>query len=197
MDIAVAAGPELHSARLVLRRWRDSDRDPFAAMNRDPRVMEYFLRPHTDEESARLLERIETCFEQRGYGLWAVEPEGRGLAGFLGLWPVPDAMPFAPAVEVGWRLAPDFWGEGLATEAACAAVEYAFGELALGEVVSYTAAVNLRSQRVMQRLGMSSDEAEDFVHPEIEAGHRLSHHVLYRLAAEDWRLRPSAPSSTP
>ena len=189
MQIGRAPGPELRTERLKLRRWREQDREPFAAINRDPRVMEHFPSLHTPEQSAELIERIERCFELRGYGLWAVEDPAGDFAGFVGLWPVPDAMPFAPGVEVGWRLAADRWGSGIATEAARAAIAFAFGALALGEVVSYTAARNLRSQRVMQRLGMSSDDAEDFAHPQIEPGHALSQHVLYRLAPADWRAR--------
>ncbi len=188
MEIDLAPGPELRTVRLRLRRWREQDLESFAALNQDPRVMRYFVRPNTLEESAQLIERIERCFEERGYGLWAVETSAGSFAGFVGLWPVPDAMPFAPAVEVGWRLAAEHWGQGIATEAASAAAEFAFSELGLGEIVSYTAARNMSSQRVMQRLGMSTDDAEDFPHPEISPEHPLAHHVLYRLAAQDWRI---------
>ncbi|HEY0515727.1 MAG TPA: GNAT family N-acetyltransferase [Solirubrobacteraceae bacterium] len=183
-------GPELRTRRLKLRRWLPGDREPFIALNRDPLVMEHFVRVHTPSESARLIERIEHCFEQCGYGLWAVEPADGALAGFVGLWPVPERMPFAPAVELGWRLAPDYWGRGIATEAASAASRFAFNELALGEVLAYTTTTNHRSQRVMQRLGMRNDPAEDFPHPEIPPEHRLSMHVLYRLGAAHWRPRP-------
>jgi ribosomal-protein-alanine N-acetyltransferase len=191
----VTRAPQLRTERLLLRRWRATDLEPFAAMNADAAVMEHFPAPLASERSAALVARIERCFEERGYGLWAVEvraehaedAEGR-LAGFVGLEPVVDErLAFAPAVELGWRLAQPFWGAGIATEAASAAMAFAFGELALAELVSYTAVCNARSQRVMRRLGMRRDPAGDFLHPGIPAGHRLAPHVLYRIDAHGRR----------
>lgn len=174
--------PRLQTDRLLLRRWREQDLAPFAAMNADPVVMEHFPSTLSAIESAALAKRIETCFEQRGYGLWAVEvPEATAFIGFAGLWPVDPELPFAPAVEIGWRLAHDFWGHGYATEAAGAAIAFAFQELDLAEIVSFTAQANTRSCRVMERLGMRRDPAEDFEHPRLARGSRLSRHVLYRL----------------
>jgi RimJ/RimL family protein N-acetyltransferase len=183
--------PQLQTARLLLRRWRPRDLEPFAAMNADAEVMEHFPAPLSARQSAALVDRIERCFEERGYGLWAVElravrahgPDG-AFAGFVGLDPVEDErLAFAPAVELGWRLAQPFWGRGIATEAASAAIAFAFDELALAELVSYTAAINVRSRRVMERLGMSRNPAEDFLHPGIAPGQPLAPHVLYRLDA--------------
>jgi RimJ/RimL family protein N-acetyltransferase len=181
----VSTQPELRTERLLLRRWRASDLEPFAAMNADAAVMEHFPAPLSAEQSDALVKRIERCFEERGYGLWAVEVLDEGVfAGFVGLEPVVDELlPFAPAVELGWRLAQPFWGRGIASETASAAVEFAFEQLALTDLVSYTAAINVRSRRVMERLGMRRDPAEDFVHPGLPARHQLAPHVLYRLDA--------------
>jgi RimJ/RimL family protein N-acetyltransferase len=180
----VNAGPELSGGRLLLRRWRDSDLEPFAAINADPVVMEHFPATLSRTQSEVLIERIETSFETDGYGLWAVELVGEStLIGFLGLLAVDSALPFAPAVELGWRLARSRWGEGYATEAATLAIGFAFDELQLGELVSYTAARNARSRMVMERLGMAHDPAEDFFHPELAPTDPLAPHVLYRLTA--------------
>jgi RimJ/RimL family protein N-acetyltransferase len=181
----VTRQPQLQTERLLLRRWRPTDLEPFAAMNADAALMEHFPAPLSAEQSDALVQRIERCFEERGYGLWAVEVLDEGaFAGFVGLEPVVDELlPFAPAVELGWRLAQPFWGRGIASEAASAAVALAFEELALTDLVSYTAAINVRSRRVMERLGMCRDPAEDFVHPGLPAMHPLAPHVLYRLDA--------------
>lgn len=157
-------------------------------MNADPRVMEHFPATLSHAQSASLMARIEGCFEREGYGLWAVQDlDTAALAGFTGLAPVDPPLPFAPAVEVGWRLARDFWGRGMAGEAAAAAIGFAFSELGLGGVVSYTTAGNERSRRLMVRLGMTRDPAEDFLHPGLPRGDRLAPHVLYRLSASAWR----------
>lgn len=181
--------PQLSTERLLLRRWLDADLAPFAAMSADPEVMEHFPAVLSRDESAALVRRIERCFEERGYGLWAVQVRADdAFAGFVGLDPVLDErLAFAPAVELGWRLARPFWGRGIATEAARAAIAFAFDELALRELVSYTAVRNARSRRVMERLGMRRDPAEDFAHPGIAAGDPLAPHVLYRLDAHTRR----------
>jgi ribosomal-protein-alanine N-acetyltransferase len=179
----LAAEPELWTPRLTLRRWRESsDREPFVAINADPRVMEHFLAPLTRDESEELIARIEQEFEERGFGLWALELRETGdLIGFTGLSVPEFEADFSPAVEVGWRLAASAWGRGYATEAARAALEFGFGPAGLDEVVSLTSAGNERSRAVMERLGMSHDPADDFDHPEIPNGHALRRHVLYRL----------------
>ena len=174
---------ELRTERLLLRRWRPSDRAPFAEMNADPAVMEFFVRPVSRDESDDLVDRIEATFDREGYGLWAVEvlDDGR-FAGFVGLWPTPPELPFSPAVEVGWRLAQHAWGRGLATEGARAALADGWERLGLDEVVSMTSVINVRSQRVMQKLGMTRDPADDFEMPSVPEGNPLRDHVLYRLA---------------
>jgi ribosomal-protein-alanine N-acetyltransferase len=175
-------GPELRTERLLLRRWRPADREPFAALNADPAVMEHFPATMSRAESDGLVDRIEAAFDARGYALWAVEVTGDGgFAGFVGLAPVTFEAPFAPAVEVGWRLARERWGRGYATEAARAAVAFGFDVVGLDEITSFTVPANIRSRRVMERLGMSRDPADDFDHPVIPPGHPLRRHVLYRL----------------
>ncbi len=183
----MANEPRLRTQRLLLRRWRPQDRAPFAAMNADPAVMEHFPAPLTRAQSAALIERIEACFEHHGYGLWALELPGEApLIGFAGLAPVDVPVAFAPAVEVGWRLARAFWGQGFATEAAAEAIAFGFARRDLREIVSYTAAQNARSRRVMERLGMRRDPGEDFDHPLLADDDRLRRHVLYRLRRRDW-----------
>jgi ribosomal-protein-alanine N-acetyltransferase len=168
----------------VLRRWTDADREPFAALNADPVVMEHFPAVLTRAESDALVDRIEARFEGEGLGLWALEVrDGLAFAGFAGLLPAGFEAPFCPAVEVGWRLARPAWGHGYAVEAARAAVADGFERLGLDEIVSFTAVGNVRSRRVMERLGMVRDPADDFDHPSMPPGHRLVPHVLYRLPA--------------
>jgi RimJ/RimL family protein N-acetyltransferase len=175
-------GPELRTERLLLRRWRPADREPFARLGADPAVMEFFPGLQSPQVSEEMIATFEEGFERDGFGLWAVEVPGElHLAGFVGLMRVPAEMPFAPAVEAGWRLTPSAWGRGLAHEGASAALEYGFAAAGLGEIVAYTAAGNVRSRRLMERLGMRRDLAADFSHPRIPAGHPLAAHVLYRL----------------
>lgn len=165
----------------MLRRWRDDDRAPFAALNADPRVVEFLPGPLSRAQSDALAERIAAHFVEHGFGLWAVEAPGEiPFAGFVGLSvPAFDAA-FTPCVEVGWRLASSCWGRGYASEAARAALACGFERLGLAEIVSFTVPANLRSRRVMERLGMSRDPADDFDHPALPDGHPLRRHVLYR-----------------
>jgi RimJ/RimL family protein N-acetyltransferase len=181
----VGNAPQLRTRRLLLRRWREQDLDPWAEMNADAEVMEHFPAPLSRAQSAHFIERIEACFQERGYGEWAVELPGEaGFIGCVGLAPVERRdFPFAPSVELAWRLRRPYWGRGLASEAAAAAMAFAFGELELQALVAYTAERNLRSQRVMERLGMRRDPGEDFAHPSLSVGHPLRPHVLYRAEA--------------
>ena len=178
---------ELRTQRAWLREWRESDREPFAALNADPAVMEHFPTVLSRAESDAFVDRIEAGFDARGWGLWALETTGSigqspaGFAGFVGLNLAAFDAPFTPAVEIGWRLARPYWGHGLATEAATAVLDHAFGAIGLQEVVSFTATTNVASQRVMQKIGMHHDPADDFDHPALADGHRLRRHVLYRV----------------
>jgi RimJ/RimL family protein N-acetyltransferase len=169
----------LETPRLLLRRWRDDDRDAFAALNADPVVMELFVSPLTREESDDFVDRIEAHFDEHGWGLWAVEVKQSGaFAGFVGLWP----PSWAPSLtEIGWRLAREHWGQGYATEGARAVLDDGFARLGLDEIVSFTTVTNVRSQRVMQKLGMTRNPADDFEHPNVPEGHPIRPHVLYRL----------------
>ncbi len=183
-DPADPAPASLVTERLVLRRWHDADREPFAALNADPEVMEYFVAPLSRAESDAFVDSIEASFAERGYGLWAVEEASSGrFAGFVGLWLADFPATFTPALEVGWRLAAWSWGRGYATEAARAALADGFDRLGADEVVSFTSVLNERSQAVMRAVGMTRDPAGDFEHPRVPAGHRIRPHVLYRLAA--------------
>ena len=173
----------LRTERLLLRAWRDEDKAPFAALNGDPVVMGHFPSTLTREESDLMVERIGVRFAETGLYLWAVEVVGSDpFIGFVGLSAPTFEAPFTPCVEVGWRLAKAAWGHGYATEAARTAVADGFERLGLSEIVSFTATTNLASQRVMQRLGMTHDPADDFDHPGMPDKHRLQRHVLYRLA---------------
>jgi anti-anti-sigma factor len=174
--------PELRTERLLLRRWRREDREPFAAINADAHVMEHFPSVLSAAESDALVDRIEAGFEDNGYGLWAVEVPGLApFIGFVGLAHQGAEFPFGPAVEVGWRLARSAWGMGYATEGARAALQCGTEAFGISEFVSMTAKTNLRSQRVMRRLGMTHHARDDFDHPRIPVGHPSRPHVLFRL----------------
>lgn len=174
---------ELQTARLLLRRWREPDREPFAAMNADPAVMEHFEAPLTREESDDLVDRIEAAFAADGFGLWAVEVlDDQDFIGFVGLLRPGFESHFSPAVEIGWRIKASAWGHGYASEAAREVVRFAFEEAGLREIVSMTVPANKRSRAVMERLGMTHDPADDFDHPRV-TDPRVRRHVLYRLAA--------------
>ncbi len=167
--------------RLVMRRWRDADRAAYAAMNADPDVMRYFPATLDRAASDASADRIEALFDRQGFGLWALEVTGTGeFIGFTGLNPMPDGVPGAGGMEVGWRLAKHAWHHGYATEAATAAVDVAFKGVGLSEIWSMTAVLNEPSQAVMRRLGMTL--YAHFDHPRIDVGHPVRPHVVYRLA---------------
>jgi RimJ/RimL family protein N-acetyltransferase len=173
---------ELQTERLRLRRWRFEDRAAFARMNSDPRVMEHFPAPLTQAESDAVVDRIEAHYERHGFAQWAVEIPGvTPFAGFIGLSIPRFEAHFTPCVEVGWRLAAEYWNRGYATEGARAALEFGFASLQLQEIVSTTAVGNLRSRRVMEKIGMACSPNDDFDHPLVVEGHPLRRHVLYRL----------------
>ncbi|MBD0418190.1 GNAT family N-acetyltransferase [Streptomyces sp. TRM S81-3] len=184
---------ELRTDRLVLRGWRESDLEPWAALNADPVVRAYFPQVLTREQSNASAARFQADLDRRGWGWWAVEVRATGeFIGFTGLDPVEEGMPFT-GVEAGWRLARPAWGHGYATEAARAAVAFGFENLRLPEVLAVTAAANLRSQAVMRRIGMTTDPADDFDDPGVPEG-PLRRSVLYRLRAG--APRPAADART-
>lgn len=178
------SAPAIETERLILRPWRDEDLEPWVAMNADPRVMEFFPSVDTRERALESAAFLRKYMDENGYGWWIAEiKDGRRFAGCVALQDVPFEAHFTPALEVGWRLCADAWGCGYATEGGRALLDHAFRELKRSEVVSMTAAINVRSRRVMERLGMSHDPRDDFEHPRLEQGHRLRPHVLYRIAA--------------
>jgi RimJ/RimL family protein N-acetyltransferase len=184
--------PTIGTGRLILRPWRDEDLPAFAAMNADPKVMEFFPKPLDCAESDAAAARIRDHFARRGFGLWAVEVPGiADFIGFVGLSVPTFETHFTPCVEIGWRLAYEHWGRGFATEAARAALDFGFRHLALDEIVSFAVTANLRSRRVMERIGMTHSPTDDFDHPALSEGHPLRRHVLYRASTS------GEPTSTP
>jgi RimJ/RimL family protein N-acetyltransferase len=178
----------LNTDRLILRSWLAADREPFARVNRDPAVMEFIPALLTAEESNSFVDRIEAHFEEHGFGLWAVElPDPTRFIGYVGLAVPRFKAPFTPVVEIGWRLAPEVWRQGLATEAAHAVVRHAFEVLRIPNLVSFTVPANLPSRRVMEKLGMTHDPNDDFDHPLLPNGHPLRRHILYRLSNIAWQ----------
>jgi RimJ/RimL family protein N-acetyltransferase len=179
--------PQIETKRMLLRPWRDVDVEAWVAMNSDPQVMEFFngIDARVDLEAAA--ERLRARLVRDGYGWWIAElRESGAFAGVLALQDVPPDLPVAPAIEIGWRLVPEFWGNGYATEGAHSLLEFAFAKLEKNEVVAFTAAINRRSQRVMERLRMRRVPDDDFDHPRIAEGNRLRPHVLYRITRSAW-----------
>jgi RimJ/RimL family protein N-acetyltransferase len=170
------------SPSIILRQWREEDLAPYAAMNADATVMQYLPKPLTLAESEESLARLRAGIDQRGWGLWAVEVDG-AFAGFTGLAQPRFEAHFTPCVEIGWRFGREFWGRGIAYSAALAAESFAFQNLKLAELVSFTAAANGRSRRLMERLGFTRNEKDDFAHPSLPEDSPLRIHVLYRRLA--------------
>ena len=173
---------EICSGRIFLRQWRKQDLDGLARMNADARVMAFFPATLNHEQSEAMLSSFMRLMDQRGWGIWVLEIPGvTDFAGFVGLHETEHDLPFCPCTEIVWRLDAEYWGRGYATEAARAALDFGFTTLGLEEIVAFTSVGNRRSQRVMQRLGMSCDE-RGFEHPAVEIGSPLRAHVLYRIA---------------
>ena len=186
---------ELRTERLLLRPWRDDDLAPFAILNGDPRVMEFFPQVYSPLECEEGLARVRAHFALHGFGLWAVEAPGRvPFIGMVGLAVPTFQARFTPCVEVGWRLQVEHWGNGYATEAARGALAFGFERLGLPEIVSFTTVNNHRSRRVMERLGMYRTPDDDFMHPSLPDGHPLRPHVLYRLPRAAFQAGSGAPS---
>lgn len=177
--------------RLILRPWREEDCEPFAAMNADADVMRYFPSVQTRAQSDATIDRQMKAQAEVGYCFWATEKRDSGqFIGFIGIQDVPDYYGIGEGIEIGWRLAANAWGQGLAPEGARACLAFAFSKLQAPEVVAFTAKVNGPSMRVMEKIGMTRDLNGDFDHPMIEAGHPIRPHVLYRIKAEGTAIMP-------
>jgi len=180
--------PELHTDRLLLRTWTDDDLEPFAAINADPAVMRHFVSVKDRTGSDELVGKIKSHFRAFGHGLFAVERKrDRALLGFTGLAVVPFTAHFTPAVEIGWRLGSQYWGNGYATESAEEVLRFSFEDAQLETLVSFAVPANRASIAVMERIGMHHDPADDFDHPAFPPDHRLCRHALYRLSADEWQ----------
>ena len=181
MELPMPSPATLETPRLRLRHWRDEDLAPFAALNADPVVMEFFPKPLDRAESDAAVARIRDHFARHDFGLWAVEVPGVAeFIGFVGLCVPRFEAHFTPCVGIGWRLARDHWGYGYASEAARAALSFGFRDRSLEEIVSFTVPANQRSRAVMERIGMTRSPDDDFDHPALPEGHPLRRHVLYR-----------------
>ncbi|WP_394124912.1 GNAT family N-acetyltransferase [Psychrobacter nivimaris] len=177
----------IETERLYLRQWQASDFAPFAKMNANPKVMEYFPKLLTTSMSNTIAKKCQSLINDNGWGFWAVSlKETDTFIGMVGLNNANADMSFSPAVEIAWRLRNDYWGQGYATEAAQAALRFAFDILELSDVVAFTAVINKRSQLVMERLGMTNTQ-EDFFHPMLDPNHRLAEHVLYKITRQQWQ----------
>lgn len=193
----MTGNPVYATARMVVREWRAADLAEFARMNADPQVMRYFPETLSREQSDAFAQRIAAHFAEHGFGLWVVEiVDVAAFAGFVGLTRPRFATRFTPCVEIGWRLARRYWRCGYATEAAQAVVRHGFTSLGLNEIVSFTVPENHASRRVMEKLGMHHNPAEDFDHPGLPTGHPLQRHVLYRLERSNWSAAGQMELST-
>lgn len=174
--------------RLILRTWQVEDSEAYFQINQDPKVIEFLAGPITMEQVHHFIQVANNHHEQYGYTFWAIELKKTGeLMGFIGLRYIDWELPFAPAVEIGWRLGSQYWGKGYATEGAKAALAYGFEQCNLPEIVSFTVPANVRSIRVMERIGLDRDVKGDFSHPKLPADHPLSKHILYRLTRSSWQ----------
>ncbi|MBA2057038.1 GNAT family N-acetyltransferase [Psychrobacter cryohalolentis] len=183
--------PYIETERLYLRQWQASDFAIFAAMNADPEVMKYFPKLLSAKVSDIIANKCQQLIADNGWGFWALSlkessEKNDAFIGFVGLNQTHADMSFAPCVEIAWRLRKEFWGQGYATEAARASLDFAFSELALEEVVAFTAVINKRSQLLMKRIRMT-DTQNNFYHPALESNHLLAEHVLYNLTREQWQ----------
>lgn len=170
----------LETERLILRQWKERDYFPFIKMGLDPKVMEYFPSLLSEDESLEFINKAKEIIDKNKWGFWAIElKQSREFIGFIGLHNQPEQFNFSPCVEIGWRLAKEYWGKGYATEGAKAALEYAFNNLNLNKVVSFTADSNIPSESVMKKLGMT--KVGEFNHPKLTSGHHLEKHVLYEI----------------
>lgn len=173
----------IETDRLILRTWKDKDIKPYFLINQDPKVIEFLGGALTMEQVQDFIKAQNIQYQERNYALWAAELKESGeMIGFIGLHYVDWEAHFTPAIEIGWRLGSQYWGNGYATEGAKACLSYGFNKIGLREIIAITVPANVRSRRVMEKLGLKRDMGDDFVHPELPHDHHLSQHVLYRLA---------------
>lgn len=173
----------IETERLILRTWKEEDAEAFYQINQDPKVLEFLPGPMTMAEVKQFIAHRNQCFIELRYTLWAVEEkQTQALIGFVGLSSPSWQAHFTPCVEIGWRIGSQYWGKGYATEAARAVLEYGFNIIGLPELVSFTVPQNIRSTGVMKKIGMTHDQADDFIHPKLPLDHPLSQHVLYRIS---------------
>jgi len=180
----------IETDRLILRTWTDSDLQPMFAINQDPKVMEYFPGLQDLETTKNFIAKVNNHFEKHGYSLYAcVRKDSNEFIGFIGLLIADFEAHFTPATEIGWRLSSKHWGQGFATEGAKAVLDYAFRELKIPEIVSFTAEGNAKSIKVMQKIGLRHNANDDFDHPKLDDTSPLKRHVLYRLSNEQYSDR--------
>jgi RimJ/RimL family protein N-acetyltransferase len=181
-----SSSPIIETDRLILREWKPSDLEPFARLNADPRVMEFFPASLSQDETAAMIQLIQERSMKNGFCFWAAELKSTGeFIGFIGLNIPGMETHFTPCVEIGWRIDFKFWGKGYAPEGALACLKYGFSTLNLNEIVSFTTVNNLKSRRVMEKIGMTYDPQGDFDHPKVQEGHPLRRHVLYRISRKN------------
>ena len=179
----------IETERLVLRQWREQDRAPFASMNADPEVMQYFPAIKNREQSDQNIDAFRDSLDQNGWGFWAAELRRSGeFIGFIGLKSQQTELPLSPCIEVGWRLRKQYWRQGYASEGALASLQFAFEQIAADQIVSVTPVLNLPSIGVMRKIGMI-DAEQNFDHPAVASGHRLSEHVLYIITEDQWKAQ--------
>ena len=182
---------EIRTSRLLLRNWKESDYEPFIGMGQNERVMKYFPKLMTPEQSREYINAQMRILVEKGWGMYAVEElHASTFIGFIGIRSVPYELPFSslesPMIEIGWRLRPEWWNQGLATEGALGCLQLGFETLGLKEIISFTTVINTPSIRVMQKIGMRRDHDADFDHPKVEEGHPVRPHLVYRMTKEDW-----------
>lgn len=177
----------IETDRLVLRDWGSSDLEKMAAINQDPKVMEYFPSLQDLITTKNFIKKIKNHLKNQGYSLYACErKDNKEFIGFIGLLLADFEAPFTPATEIGWRLSSNSWGRGFATEGARAVLDYGFKKLKLNEIVSFAAKNNKKSIRVMEKIGLKHNDKDDFNHPKLSNDSPLKHHVLYRLRREEY-----------
>jgi RimJ/RimL family protein N-acetyltransferase len=177
----------MNTRRLILRQWQEADIEPFIELNQDTKVMEFFPKCYSKDDTINSINLFKTQFNHFGYGPYAIElKENQQFIGYVGLMHRDFDLHFSPCIEIGWRLSHKYWGQGLAVEAANKCFEIGFNQSNLNEIVSFTAKINYRSERVMQKLGMLRDINNDFYHPKLDNNHKLAPHILYRLSRDKW-----------